>query len=216
MLPPRTMRMSASPDFVFAKPLRCRTMRFGAILSSRNKLTGTGLHAGSVRRQSHAISRRRTPYRQPCGPRDRRVPLAGQVLRLREHLRASGRAGLRRHYDAQGRGRDRPRPQLAGAEIFKRGNSFCLPLARLRIRPQDRRMRRRSQPETEKLRSGPGAGRTSMSSQAEAIVPDRAAAERHRHSGHACEIRAALRRTRGGARWRHCQHSRPTLRRQRK
>jgi nitrite reductase/ring-hydroxylating ferredoxin subunit len=26
--------MSASPDFLFAKPLRCRTMRFGAILST--------------------------------------------------------------------------------------------------------------------------------------------------------------------------------------
>src|SRR4029079_5419747 len=32
MLPLRTMRISASPYFVFAKPLRCRAMRFGAIL----------------------------------------------------------------------------------------------------------------------------------------------------------------------------------------
>ena len=61
---------------------RARTMRFGAILSLGSRLPGTRPQGGTIRRKGHAISRWRTPHRQPCGTRDWRVSLARQILRL--------------------------------------------------------------------------------------------------------------------------------------
>ena len=97
------------------------------------------------------------------GLRDRRLPLAGQLLRLREPLPAPGRPLLRRRHHAQGRGRAGARQDLARPDILRRRGAFRLPLARLRIRHQDRRMRRQPQAPSQVVR-GPAPRRRTLRS----------------------------------------------------
>ena len=64
---------------------------FRAITNSRSRK-----HGRVVRREKLRTEGRRSPHRHRRPARDRRVPQGRRLLRLQQHLPASGRAGLRR------------------------------------------------------------------------------------------------------------------------
>ena len=84
---------------------------------------------------------------------------AGSYLRLPQSVPAPGRTGLRGHRPEQGRRPVRPRQDVPRPDLRRERAAHRLPVARLGVQAQDRRMRAGSQNAAQAPRSGPARRR---------------------------------------------------------
>src|SRR5215510_969460 len=133
---------------------RVLPMRFAMVAAARphaRVIMRERPNARMLRCQGVRDAGRRPPHRRQRERRNRRVLQGRRVFRIQQLLRPFRRPGLRGRDDQQGGRRDRTRPHLSRPGVLGRG-AFRLSLARLRVRAQDRRVRRRPAAQAEEVR----------------------------------------------------------------